>query len=146
MTIVYLGFYLHPYSILFTFPTLLPGGQNLCKITQKGPLKVTFGPGKLVALRPPILTKSGKVGAGKYFLILLSFFRSSLANRSFFGVLNLGWIKNISFSEHVKMLNWLCRKFSVFCRIISEIGRERRNLGETWQQCFPSRRILSMEE
>ena len=41
---------------------LLPGGHKLCKITQKGMLKISFIRGKLGALQPPILTKSGRKG------------------------------------------------------------------------------------
>ena len=54
-------------SSLFTFPTLLPGGQKLCKITQKGPLKVTFDRGKLVAVWPPNFEKIAENGLENIF-------------------------------------------------------------------------------
>ena len=51
--------------------------SKIMQNTQKGPLKVTFDPGKLVAVWPPILIKSGRKGAGKYFLFFFWFFRGS---------------------------------------------------------------------
>ena len=57
--------------------TSWPGGRKFCKITQKGPEKISFGREILVAVRPQILTKSGRKGAGKHFLTVFSFFRGS---------------------------------------------------------------------
>ena len=49
--------------------TLLPGGRKFCKITQKGPLKIFLGRGKLgaVSVWPQILTKSGRKGPENIF-------------------------------------------------------------------------------
>ena len=44
---------------------LLPGGRKFCKITQKGPLKISFSRGILLAVRHPILAKRGRKGAEK---------------------------------------------------------------------------------
>ena len=45
---------------------------------------------------------------------------------------NLVGLKNIFFPNYLKLLIWLCRFFSVFCRIM--LSNWQRNLGETWQQ------------
>ena len=52
---------------------LLPGGRKFCKITQKGPLKISFSRGILLAVRHPILAKRGRKGAGTHFLTIFIF-------------------------------------------------------------------------
>jgi hypothetical protein len=44
---------------------LLPAGRKFCKITQIRPKKENEWPGKLAAVRPPILDKSGRKPAEK---------------------------------------------------------------------------------
>ena len=50
------------------FWPLLPGGRKFCVLSQKGPLKISFGREFLVAVRPPVLAKNGFKGALKYFV------------------------------------------------------------------------------
>jgi hypothetical protein len=38
----------------------LPASRKFCKITQNRPKKESDGPGKLTAVRPPFLDKSGR--------------------------------------------------------------------------------------
>ena len=59
---------------------------------SKGPLKISFGRGIVVAVRPPILDISAK-RAWKY--VLTIFFRGIWDNKSIFGVVNLLILWNI---------------------------------------------------
>jgi hypothetical protein len=61
---------------------LLPAGRKFCKITQNRPKKEIGWPGKMAAVRPPILDKSGRKPAEKKyfknnmcFLIKICIFR-----------------------------------------------------------------------
>jgi hypothetical protein len=47
--------------------SLLPAGRKFCKITQNRPKKESNWQGKLAAVRPPFLDKSGRKAAEKIF-------------------------------------------------------------------------------
>ena len=56
----------------------VPRWPKILLNNSKGAAKISFGRGKKVVVRPPILTKRGRKGAGKYFLTIYRFFRGSL--------------------------------------------------------------------
>ena len=111
-----------------------------------GPLKIIlnwvlkkFSQGYLVAVRPPILTKSGRKGAGKYFLTILGFSGEVWTKNNFF-VLFFIWsdyklfpfqpLKNTIMTMQNFFL-YFAEFFSVFCKIY--FSNWPRNLGQTWQ-------------
>jgi hypothetical protein len=51
-----------PHPLLTSLPLrpLLPAGRKFCKITENRPKKANKWPGKLAAVRPPILDESGR--------------------------------------------------------------------------------------
>ena len=69
-------------------PALLPGCLKFCNLTTEPQIK-SFGWGNFLAVRPPILVKSGRKGARKNFLTFITF-------------LGAVWTENISFPNSQK--------------------------------------------
>ena len=106
------------------------GGRKFSKITRKGPLKISCGREILMAVRPQIWAKSGRKGAGKHFLTVLSFFRGSFEIK-FVWVTKLSWyIKYFLFKPHKNYYYDFAEFFFQFCWFFC--SNWLVILGETW--------------
>ena len=72
-------------SQLLACQQLFPGGQQLCKITRKGQQEISFGWEISVDVRPQIMTRSGRKGAGKNFLSVFRFLGVVWKESNFWG-------------------------------------------------------------
>ena len=102
---------------------LLPGGRKFCKITLKGATKKKlFEQGISVAVRPPILSKSGRKRAGIYFVKLFLVFQGQFGHTLNFLCCELSFIIKYFFPNPWKknLSKWTNAEFlSIFCWMFS---------------------------